>query len=128
MNALLLRHPTSVPRLLSWGAKICGVVLFVGWLGFVVSEIFRDGYEMPDKEAFYQGAALLAVFGGYLLCLRHALAGSIVALVATALFFVIAFVTTDVWPQVEAVWFAVPAVLTLLAWELNRYRRGKHVR
>ena len=127
MNARLLRQPTSVPRLLSWGAQICGVVLFVGWLGFVASEFFKNQFEMPDKEAFYQGAALLAVFGGYLLSRRHALAGSVVALVATAVYFAIAFVTSGIWPQVEALWFAVPAVLTLLAWELNRYRRSKHV-
>jgi hypothetical protein len=123
MNARLMREPVSMPRLLVWTAQICGVVLFVGWVSLIVDELFRTHFVMPDVEAFYQAGALAAVFGGYLVSRKHALAGSFIAIVATVCFFAIAFATSGVMPQIDAVWFAVPAVLTLLAWGYNRRRR-----
>jgi hypothetical protein len=126
MNARLVREPVSLPRLLSWAAKVCGVVLFVSWVGFVVSELFINHFEMPDIEAFYQAGALVVVFGGYLLSRKHALAGSLIAIVGTLCFFAIAFATSGVVPQLGAAWFAVPAVLTLAAWGYNRRRRHLH--
>lgn len=112
-----------MPRLLVWMAQICGVVLFVGWVSLVVGELFNTRFVMPDVEAFYQAAALAAVFVGYLLSRKHALIGSFVAIAGTVCFFAIAFATSGVMPQIYAAWFAVPAVLTLVAWGYNRRRR-----
>ena len=123
MNAMLVRQPVSLPRFLVWMARICGVVLFVGWMSLVVEELFKTGFELPSINAFYQAAAFAAVFGGYLLSRKHALTGSAVAIAGTACFFVIAFVTSGVVPQINAAWFAVPAVLTIAAWIFNRRRR-----
>ena len=123
MNAMLVREPVSLPRFLVWMARICGVVLFVGWVSFVVEELSKNHFVMPDIEEFYQAGAFALVFGGYLLSRKHALTGSAVAIAGTACFFVIAFVTSGVVPQINAVWFAVPAVLTIAAWVFNRRRR-----
>lgn len=123
MNARLLREPVSLPRLLVWIAKVCGVVLFVGWVGLVIEELYKTRFVVPDVEAFYQAGALAVVFGGYLLSRTRALAGSALALTGLVGFFAIAFVTSGVLPELNAAWFAVPAVLTLAAWAYNRRRR-----
>lgn len=123
MNASLVREPVSIPRLLVWIAQVCGFILFVGWVGLVAEEFYRTRFVMPDVEAFYQAGSLALVFGGYLLSRKHALAGSFVAIAATVCFFAIAFATSGVLPQIDAIWFAVPAVLTLSAWGYNRRRR-----
>ncbi len=128
MNARLLREPTSVPRLLSYGAQICGVVLFVGWLAFVIGELIQSRFAMPDVGSFYQAAALLTVFAGYLVSRWHAIGGSLLAIGGTIGFFAVAFATSGVLPPMNALWFVAPAVLTLMAWNATRHYRKHRVR
>lgn len=123
MNARLMWESVSLPRLLVWIAQVCGLVLFVGWVGLVIQELYKTRFVVPDMDAFYQAGALAVVFGGYLLSRTRALAGSALALAGIVGFFAIAFATSGVLPELNAAWFAVPAVLTLAAWAYNRRRR-----
>lgn len=125
MRALWIKNTRSIPRVLSWGAKICGAMLFVGWVFLVFNELFKNRFEMPRIEAFYQAGALAVVFVGYLISRKHAVVGSAVAIAGTACFFAIAFATSGVAPQLNAVWFALPPVLTLAAWAATRVRRRR---
>lgn len=119
----LMRESVSVPRLLVWVAQICGVVLFAGWVGLVIGEFVKNRFELPDAAAFYQAGALALVFGGYLVSRKRAVVGSTLAIIGTIAFFLTAFMTSGVMPEINAAWFAVPAVLTLAAWTYNRRRR-----
>ena len=124
MNASVAKSRLVVPRLLSRAAQVCALALFVGWLALVVGELINSHFQWPSPHAFYQAAALALVFGGYMLSYRHALAGSLAAIVGTVAFFVISFATSGVMPSVHALWFAIPAVLTLAAWAyIRRYPR-----
>lgn len=126
MNAHVFKQPATLPRLFSWAAQVSGVVLFVGWVVLVVGEQFRTQFDFPVAKSFLQAAAIIGVFVGYLLSRKYAVPGSILALVGTGCFFAISYLTTGVWPQLSALWFGVPAVLTLAAWELTQKLRRKH--
>jgi hypothetical protein len=126
MNAHVFKQPATLPRLFSWAAQVCGIVLFVGWVVLLVGEQIRTHFDMPAAHAFLQGSAMVGVFVGYLLSRKYAVPGSILALVGTGCFFAISYLTTGVWPELSALWFAVPAVLTLAAWELTQNLRRKH--
>lgn len=111
------------PRLLSWGAKICGVILFSVWLVLVLAEFFGNHFQLPNWGMVLQGIALMVVFGAYLLSAKRPLTGSLLAVLALIGFFVTTFVGTGAWPPMAALWFAMPAVLTLAAWIFSRARR-----
>ena len=95
-------------------------MLFVGWFAFVCGELVKNRFEMPATEAFYQAATLVLVFAGYALLWRHGLVGSALVILGTAAFFAIGLVTAGILPGIQAVWFAVPGVLALLAWSFDR--------
>lgn len=122
MNTKVLKQQVSTSQLLRWGAEISGGMLFVGWLGFVSGELVKNQFEIPAKESFYQAAALVLIFAGYALLWRHALAGSALVILGTASFFAIGWITIGLLPGVEAILFAIPGVLALLAWSLDRRR------
>ena len=65
--------------------------------------------------------ALAVVFGGYALGWRHELAGGALAIVGTIAFFVINALTVHVLPGAAALWFAVPGLLYIQAWRLQRH-------
>ncbi|TWU28130.1 hypothetical protein [Bythopirellula polymerisocia] len=119
MNTKLQNQQVSTTQLLRWGAEVSGVILFVGWLGFVCGELVKTN-EMPAKEAFYGAAALVLIFAGYALLWRHALTGSVLVFLGTVGFFAIGWITTGILPGLDALWFAIPGVLALLAWNFDR--------
>ena len=123
MNATWVRNPLPTARLLSWGAKVCGVMLFVGWVVFVINELAKNHFVLPGAQEFYQAGVLAVVFVGYLVTRRHALVGSALAIGGTICYFAVVFMTSGMLPELNAAWFAAPAVLTLAAWTVNRLRR-----
>ena len=80
----------------------------------------KSHFEMPAKVAFYQAAGLLIVFAGYSLLWRHALAGVAAVLIGTISFFAINWISAGILPGLNALWFAFPGVLALLAWYFDR--------
>ena len=121
MNTKLLKHDESISQLLRWGAVTSGAMLFIGWVGFVCGELVKTN-TIPTREAFYGAAALVLIFAGYALLWRHALAGSVLIFLGTAGFFAIGWFTSGVLPGLDALWFAIPGVLALLAWSIHRQR------
>ncbi|QEG33330.1 DUF7670 domain-containing protein [Bythopirellula goksoeyrii] len=124
MKVNLQRQQVETSQLLRWGAEITGAILFFGWLAFMGGELVKTRFEMPAKEAFYQAASLVLVFTGCAFLWRHALVGSALVFLGTALFFAINQIAAGVLPGWNALWFAIPGVLALLAWLLDRQRRG----
>jgi hypothetical protein len=102
-------------NLLRWCARASAVVVVVIWLALVLAEAVFFRFEAPN-EVIYQAVALATVFAGYAIGWRKELAGGVIAILGTVLFFVVNFVTIESLPPVEAVWFAAPGVLYLLAW------------
>jgi hypothetical protein len=86
------------------------------WVLLVLLEVARRDVEPPSASAYYQAAALAIVFAGYVLGWRKELAGGILAIIGTVAFFAVHVVTIGILPGLEAVWFAAPGVLFLLAW------------
>jgi hypothetical protein len=75
MNAHVFKQPATLPRLFSWAAQVCGIVLFVGWVVLLVGEQIRTHFDMPAAHAFLQGSAMVGVFVGYLLSRKYAVPG-----------------------------------------------------
>jgi hypothetical protein len=123
MNAIIHARPLSVSRFLYQAARFTAAILFGVWTVLVTAEFVTNHFEFPAPNTVFQGMALAAVFFGYYYSLRHPVGGSYITLSGVALFFVIAKVTTGVWPPAAAAWLILPAMLTLAA---RSYR--KHIR
>jgi hypothetical protein len=118
--------PTA--QLLRGVGRASAVVLFCAWLGFFLAEVVQGKFKDPSVNEFFQAAALAIVFAGYAIGWRHELAGGLVAILGTAGFFVVyAFNLLHVTGIGNAMLFALPGVLYLLAWNLDR-QRAKHIR
>jgi hypothetical protein len=122
MNAINHSRPLSVSRFLYLAARLTAAILFAVWVVLVVAELFANHFEYPAPNTVLQGMALAAVFFGYYFSLRHPVGGGYITLAGVAMFFVIARVTTGVWPPVAAAWLVLPAGLALAA---RSYR--KHI-
>jgi len=120
-------HPLPLPSLIRWSARISAAFLFVMWLVLAMLEGYRYSFVMPSAASFYQAAALAVVFTGYAVGWRKELVGGLLAIVGTALFMAVAYMTTGKVPQWESLWFAAPGVLYLLAW-FRDSRSGESVR
>ena len=116
MYARLFAKPLSPLRVLSWIAQVCGAILFVGWISFVATEQFGNHFKMPDVKAVFQAVAIALIFGAYVYSRKHLLVGSLLGILATGCFIVVARATTGVWPPLGAALFAVPGLLTLGLW------------
>jgi hypothetical protein len=97
-------------------ARASGVALFAIWVWLLIAEVVRSGLYMPTVGAFGQAAMLAVVFAGYVVGWRNELAGGLLAILGTALFFALNLLLDGMLPRAEVVWFALPGVLYLLAW------------
>jgi hypothetical protein len=104
---------------LRWFARASAAVLVVAWAVLVSVEAIRNP-ELPALQTFYQACALAIVFAGYAIGLRNELAGGLVVILGTLVFFAVLFVTMQALPQPAAVLFALPGVLYLLTWLMHR--------
>ncbi len=120
MNTKFLKQSLSISQSLRWGAEASGILLVVGWVAFVCAELVRTQFEIPARGSFYQAAALLVVFTGYAFLWRHLLVGSALAIIGTGIYFAINWMTFGLLPGWDAVLFAIPGVLALLAWSVDR--------
>lgn len=110
----------DVPHLFRWIARMAGAIVFASWLVLFVDELIRTG--PPPARTGGQAAALAVVFAGYFLTWRHELAGAVVTIVGTAAFVAVYVFDFEEMPVLAVAWFAVPGVLSLLAWQFNRHR------
>jgi hypothetical protein len=125
MNAINHSRPLSVSRFLYQAARFTAAILFAVWAVLVVAELFANHFEYPAPNTVLQGMTLAAVFFGYYYSLRHPVGGSYITLAGVAMFFVIAKVTTGVWPPAAAAWLVLPAVLALSATSYRKHIRQK---
>jgi hypothetical protein len=97
-----------------WLGRASAAVLVVGWLALLLMETMSPGIDV-NRGGIYQVFALAVVFAGYAIGWRKQLAGGLITIVGTITYFVVNRVTLGVFPSIEAVWFAVPGLLYLLA-------------
>ena len=114
-------QPHSYP--FRWTARVSAVVLFAIWLGFLISELWRQGLADSGINTYGQAAALALVFVGYVVGLRKELMGGVAAILGTLAFVTVVATTTKVFPGIAALLFAVPGVLYLLAWHFDERRQ-----
>jgi hypothetical protein len=118
MYACLPQKSASSTELFRWFARASSIVLFVGWILLLVQELMRDS-RVTTSEAI-QGAALALVFVGYAIGWRKELAGALIAIFGTVMFFTVCGVGYGRLPGLAAAWFALPSVLYFLAWYTQR--------
>lgn len=101
--------------------RASAIILFASWAGLVIAEIVQRKFGEPPLDVFFQAAALAVVFAGYAVGWRHELAGGLMAVLGTIAFFIVQVVAlTGPTGVSAAVWFALPGVLYLLAWNYDR--------
>ncbi|HEX2475422.1 MAG TPA: hypothetical protein VHK01_11780 [Lacipirellulaceae bacterium] len=93
-------------------------MLFVGWVLLLVQELMRDS-RVTTQEGM-QGVVLTVVFLGYVVGWQKELAGALIALFGTVMFFVVCGLGFGKLPGLAAAWFALPSVLYILAWYTSK--------
>jgi hypothetical protein len=91
MYACLPEKRASSTELFRWFAQVSSIVLFVGWILLLVQELMRDTRVTTDEAI--QGAVIAIIFVGYAVGWRNELAGALVALFGTIVFFTVCTVT-----------------------------------
>jgi hypothetical protein len=107
-------YQPSPAEIVRWTARTCAALLFVVWLGSVLSELHLNG---PPTTAHIlsQAIPLAVVFLGYAVGWRREILGGFLVVLGTIGFFAATRLVVDWWPPVESAWFALPGVLYLLA-------------
>ena len=118
MYACLPQKSASNTELFRWFARASSIVLFVGWIFLLVQELMRDT-RVTTHEAI-QAVVLALIFVGYAVGWRNELAGALVALFGTIVFYTVCTVTFGQLPSLAIAWFALPSVLYVLAWYTQR--------
>jgi len=118
MYASIPKNSASISELFRWFARASSAVLFVSWAVLLALELTGEGRATTEGAA--QAAALAIVFVGYGLAWRNELVGAVVAIVGAAVFFVSFAVSFQGLPSLAVAWFAVPAVLFLMAWYYDK--------
>jgi hypothetical protein len=112
-------HKHSVPD--SWLVRSCGriggLVIVLGWLPLVISEIAAHG--PPVLENYYQGAMLAIVFIGYAVGWRYEVLGGALAIIGTVGFIALYVAMFTVFPLAGAIGFAAPGIFYLIAHYLD---------
>jgi hypothetical protein len=104
-----------------WAGRVTASFLVVAWIILALNEAVRFRFESPSAQTLYQAAALAIVFAGYAIGWRNELVGGVVVIVGTLAFFAVHFLTLNLWPSIEATWFAAPGVLYLFAWQTEKF-------
>jgi hypothetical protein len=81
----------------------------VGWISLLAQELMRDTRVTTDEAI--QAAVLALIFVGYAVGWRNELAGALVALFGTIVFFTVCTVTYGQLPNLAVAWFALPSML-----------------
>ena len=100
-----------------WIARASSIVLFALWLSYFVLDIPRTPLGDHGAGTLAQAGALAIVFAGYIIGWRWELAGGLMALAGTLVFFYAVAAATLVVPGPGVLLFAVPGALYLLAWQ-----------
>jgi hypothetical protein len=122
MYTSIPQKPASISDQFRWLALASSIVLFVGWISLLAQELTRDS-RVTTNEAI-QGAFLALTFVGYAVAWRKELAGALIALFGTIMFFVVCVVGFGKLPGLAVAWFTLPSVLYISAW----YARSKYGR
>lgn len=112
MNTSIQIRRMSDTSFFRWMGRSAGVVLFVIWTLFVVSNLPREELLWG---AYLQAAGLAIVFAGYLAGWWNELIGGVTTIVGTAAYFAVCVLTTQLTPGPEVLLFAVPGICYLLA-------------
>jgi hypothetical protein len=120
MYASSRHHSHSNTEVFREFAAASGATLFICWLGGLIVEAIRFDAVVPNIHSFPQALVLAVVFTSYAIGWRHKLAGGVLAIMGTAAFFLVSYLSVQVMPPLPAAWFAVPGVLYLLAWAFER--------
>lgn len=101
-----------------WLARTSAIVLAATWLAAVVWEGTPDnGMALP---LYVQLGLLAVIFGGYAISFRRERLGAVLSLAGIVAFAVASLLTLQVLPTLPFVMFALPPVLFLVAWELEK--------
>ena len=100
-----------------WIARASSVVLFALWLSYFLLEIPHTPLRDHSSGTFAQAAALTLVFAGYIIGWRWELAGGLMALAGTLVFFYAVNAAILAVPGPGILLFALPGILFLLAWQ-----------
>ena len=112
MNTSVRMRDLSDSTMFRWYGRAAGVILFVTWTIFVVSDLPRqDQY----WGTYLQAAGLAIVFAGYLAGWWNELIGGVMTIVGTAVYFAICAWATQIIPRPETLMFAAPGVCYLLS-------------
>jgi len=110
------RTATTVIR---WSARVLGLVVFLFWGAFFLEHLewFRDSSQLPPARVFLNMFYHLAMLLGFLAALKWELAGGLVMIAASGLFFIGLGV-----PHCYLFWatYAIPALLFIADWRLRR--------
>lgn len=129
MNAIIPSRPMSVSRILTLIGKASAAVLFGVWAVLASIELIANHFQLPALNSVYQAVALAIVFYGFYFSLKHPVRGSYISIAGVILFFVVAKITTGLFPPAAAAWLATPSVLILAAvtYRRNLRHRGETI-
>jgi hypothetical protein len=105
------------------------VILFCSWIAMLITDFRNGNVGNPTSGMILQAAALAIVFAGYAIGWRHEFSGGLLAIIGTAVFFVVSAISFGIAAGVSfgaAGWFAAPGVLYLLAWYCDQ-ARNRHL-
>ena len=129
MNTAIQIHDVPATQVLRGVGRVSAAILFCAWLALFISELVQRKVVNPSGDEFVQLAMLAVVFAGYAIGWRHELVGGLLAVLGT-IAFLVAVYTLNL-PLVAGIGavtlFALPGVLYLLTWNLDRLR-AKHIR
>jgi hypothetical protein len=118
MNTYMKMQQSSDSQLFRWCGRAAGAVMIAMWLLVFGAELFH--WEAPTSDMYLQAAALVIVFGGYVIGWLSEPIGGWMAILGTVAFFVVCRLTLTSFPQLEAILLALPGACYLLANHFDR--------
>jgi hypothetical protein len=119
MNTYMRMQQATDSQFFRWCGRASGAAMIAVWLFVFVAELFR-AREVPSSETYLQAAALVVVFGGYVIGWLSEPIGGWMAILGTVVFFVVCRLTLTSFPQLEASLLALPGACYLLAHHFDR--------
>ncbi|MFH1071343.1 MAG: hypothetical protein V1794_17120 [Candidatus Glassbacteria bacterium] len=113
------KEKKKLPAVVHWSARVLGLVAFLFWGAFFVEHLqwFARPSELPPARVIIHMFYHLAMLLGFLAALKWELAGGLVMIAASGLFFIGLSV-----PHSYLFWatYAIPALLFIASWKLRR--------